>query len=156
MQFKPVTIFYSSIFLAPQHELRCSLSAVNIGYRQPPRGEVPTPGLKEQQCCRMTLKSTFWYTGFQVRLLTQWDCSQSRVNSSYSNTVNTRGQYWGHQSCMLVFSPFSKNLLIEVRPSVKAKWANVIYAKVVRRTIITLAYCTAILLGFKSTIHISF
>lgn len=45
---------------------------------------------------------------------------------------------------------------MEIRLSVKAKWANVIYADVVMGTTITLAYCTTVLLGFKPTIYISF
>lgn len=44
---------------------------------------------------------------------------------------------------------------MEIRLSVKAKWANVIYAKVVTGTNITLAYCTTVLLGFKPAICIS-
>lgn len=41
---------------------------------------------------------------------------------------------------------------MEIRLSVKAKWANVSYAKVVTGTNITLAYCTTVLLGFKPAI----
>jgi len=42
---------------------------------------------------------------------------------------------------------------MEIGLSVKAKWANVIYAKVITGTNITLAYSTTVLLGFKPTFH---
>lgn len=45
---------------------------------------------------------------------------------------------------------------MEIRLSLKAKWANVTYVKVVMGTNITLAYCRTVLLGFKPTIYIYF